>query len=69
MDNEIYRNLVSAGRQDLANNFLVEISEKDQILTRLAELEIILNDVKIIVKAKKSASKIVEQLAAKLKEV
>jgi Holliday junction resolvasome RuvABC endonuclease subunit len=62
MKDEIYEKLVSSGRQDLANQYLVMKTEKDADDRRLEQLETVISEIKRIVVSKTPASSNIERI-------
>lgn len=62
MKDEIYENLVSSGRQDLANQYLAMKNEKEKNDKRLGQLELSISEIKRIVVSKTPASSNIEKI-------
>jgi hypothetical protein len=69
MENEIYKQLVSTGRQDLANQFLSITTDKERKEERLNILEYFVHETSLILKSRKSASYCIEKISNLMKKI
>jgi vacuolar-type H+-ATPase subunit H len=69
MNDEIYKNLVSFGRQDLANKYLSMKNEKEANDKRKSILENAIKEIKKIILSKISAAPSIEKVFSIVKDL